>query len=402
LRQSQLVKRGGASGGARLRFSEATPFARSHHAGRGTLHDRLPNRGHALRLSAIVPATDRPVTLERCRQAIIAAADPPEELIVIDSPAGAGPAAARNAGAVEATGSVLVFVDSDVVVRRDVFSRVRTAFAADPELVAVFGSYDDAPSPHGVVSTFRNLLHHYMHQNSGGAASTFWAGLGAIRRDAFLAAGGFDAERFPRPSVEDIELGLRLHAAGAHIRLDPNIQGNHLKCWRMRDMVATDLLHRGVPWTGLLLEHGLRSASLNTSRRHRLSAAACAFGLGAAATGRPRLAALLTAAFVRLNLSFYALLLRRGGTRAALAGLGLHVLHSVTALAAAPIGAMLFSFGRATPLGTAPHHAPGAVAARQGSRGRERILRRVPRPRARNSAGSPEPVSRVSPPGAGP
>ena len=125
-----------------------------------------------------------------------------------------------------ATGEVLVFLDSDVIVRPDTFSRIRAAFAADPDLVALFGSYDDSPSPHGVVSTFRNLLHHYMHQRSAGLASTFWAGLGAVRRDAFLAVGGFDAERFPVPSVEDVELGLRLHAGGATHQARPEHPGD--------------------------------------------------------------------------------------------------------------------------------------------------------------------------------
>ena len=242
--------------------------------------------GLGLTLSVVVPATDKPATLGRCRAAILAADDPPEELIVIEEPARAGPAAARNAGAERATGSVLVFIDSDVIVRRDVFSRIRAAFEADPELIALFGSYDDSPSSHGVVSTFRNLLHHYMHQRYDGLASTFWAGLGAVRRDAFMAVGGFDAERFPVPSVEDIELGLRLHADGSRIELDPNIQGAHLKKWLLLPMVATDFLHRGVPWIGLLLEHGPGAARLNASRRHRLSAVSCV-GAAGGRVGRP-------------------------------------------------------------------------------------------------------------------
>jgi Glycosyl transferase family 21 len=354
----------------------------------GILSTTSPTHGRTLRLSAVIPATDGPATLGRCLEGILDAEAPPEEVIVVDSPPRSGPAAARNAGAAEATNSVLVFVDSDVVVRSDVFFRIRLAFAADPDLVAMFGSYDDAPSPHGDVSTFRNLLHHHMHQRSGGEASTFWAGLGAIRRDALLAAGGFDAERYPVPSVEDIELGLRLHAAGARIRLDPNVQGNHLKRWRVRDMVVTDLLHRGVPWTGLLLEHGLPSASLNTSLRHRLSAAAFAGAVGAAATGRPRLAALLTAGFLRLNLRFYTLLLRRGGPRAAIAGVGLHVLHSVTALAAAPIGAALFSVQRSRPPEVGAYAVPGTVGTDGRLRRRRRFLRASG---GTNSHGAPQP-----------
>ena len=46
-------------------------------------------------------------------------------------------------------------------------------------------------------------------------------GLGAIRREAFDAVGGFDAQRFPRPSIEDVELGMRLHAAGRADRARP-------------------------------------------------------------------------------------------------------------------------------------------------------------------------------------
>ena len=70
----------------------------------------------------------------------------------------------------------------------DALARVRAAFADDPGLTAVFGSYDDAP-PGGTVAAFRNLLHHHVHHRGAGPASTFWSGLGAIRRDAFLAAG---------------------------------------------------------------------------------------------------------------------------------------------------------------------------------------------------------------------
>ena len=87
----------------------------------------------------------------------------------------------------------------------DALARIRAAFADDPGLTAVFGSYDDAP-PGGTVAAFRNLLHHHVHHRGAGPASTFWSGLGAIRRDAFLAVGGFDGERFPHPSVEDVDL----------------------------------------------------------------------------------------------------------------------------------------------------------------------------------------------------
>ncbi|MDQ5820341.1 MAG: glycosyltransferase family 2 protein, partial [Actinomycetota bacterium] len=111
------------------------------------------------RLSAIVPATNEPSTLGQCVAAIESAADAPDELIVVERADRPGPAAARNEGAARAAGDVLVFVDADVVVHPDAFSRIRAAFTGDQGLDGVFGSYDDAPVADGLVSRFRNLLH---------------------------------------------------------------------------------------------------------------------------------------------------------------------------------------------------------------------------------------------------
>lgn len=291
-----------------------------------------------VRISAIVPATNAPTTLAACTEAIRGASEPPDELVVVDDPTIVGPGAARNTGAREATGDVVVFVDADVVVHADAFRRVRAAFDADPELVAVFGSYDDEPAADGVVSGFRNLLHHHVHSSSPGPATTFWAGLGAVRRDAFLAAGGFDSERFTRPSVEDIELGMRLSESGAKLVLDPEIRGTHLKAWGLRQMVETDLLDRGIPWVRLLAERGGGSSALNLSWRHRLSTVAVVGGAGALVAGRFRLASAAAAGLVALNAPFYKLLFRRRGVVEGAAGVGLHALHHLTAAAALPAG----------------------------------------------------------------
>jgi GT2 family glycosyltransferase len=261
---------------------------------------------------------------------------------VVDSPPGTGPAAARNAGAAQATGTVLVFVDSDVLVHADAFRRIRESFASDRGRVAVFGSYDDAPSEDGAVSVFRNLLHHWIHQSSAGRATTFWAGLGAVRRDAFLAVGGFDSRRFPVPSVEDIEIGLRLARTG-QIELDPRIQGKHLKRWSLGGMVVTDLVHRGAPWVALMLARGRSSIRLNVSGRHLTGTAACLAALALAALGRPVPALAMAVVFVAVNARLYSLLLRHGGVLTAAAGFCLHVLHSVVALVAVPAGLLLFA-----------------------------------------------------------
>jgi glycosyltransferase involved in cell wall biosynthesis len=304
-------------------------------------------------LTVIVPATDSPPTLERCLAALDAADGPrPEQVVVRESPR-SGPAAARNQGAASAAGEVLVFVDADVEVHRDVLERIRAAFDADGELAALFGAYDDDPEPADPISRFSNLLHHHVHVTSPGPAETFWAGLGAVRADAFRAAGGFDAARFPDSAIEDVELGIRLREAGARIRLDPELQGRHLRRWTLRGMVRTDLLRRGIPWVELQLERdsfgGLlgvapdgRSASgvLNLGWRHRVSALASVSLLLAVAARRPRAALAAGLAVASLNASFYALLARRGGLPLLAAGVPLHLIHQLTAAAAVPGGAI--------------------------------------------------------------
>ena len=292
------------------------------------------------RLAAIVPATNDPGTLGRCLAAIAAAAEPPDEVIVVDDPPHSGPAAARNAGARRATADLLAFVDSDVEVHRDVFARMRARFAADRGLTGLFGTYDDRPAARGAVSGFRNLLHHHIHIGAAGPAQTFWAGLGAIRREAFLDHDGFDQKRYPGSSIEDIELGGRIVRSGGRIELDPAIQGTHLKPWTLRTMVESDLLHRGIPWVRLLLSTSGERSMLSLGWRHRISAVAAVLGALAVVTGRGRHVAGALVGLVALNHRFYALLLRRRGRREAALGVGLHALHHLTAVAALVIGAM--------------------------------------------------------------
>lgn len=290
-------------------------------------------------VTAVVPATNSPPTLPVCVNAILSALDPPEEIIVVDDPALLGPAAARNAGAERATGDVLVFVDGDVVVHPDAFRRIRETFDSAPELTGVFGSYDDGMATSGRVGTFRNLLHHHVHHSCPGEARTFWSGLGAVRRDAFQACDGFDAKRYLVPSVEDIDLGMRLASGGARIMLNPKIQGTHLKNWGLREMLRTDFSRRGVPWVALLLRsRGSATQTLNLAWRHRLSAGSSLVAVCALLARRPRLALGAGAWFFGLNSPFYVLLARRHGLRTSAAGFALHVLHHIVSIAAVPFG----------------------------------------------------------------
>jgi glycosyltransferase involved in cell wall biosynthesis len=294
--------------------------------------------GRVSSLSVVVPATDRPASLDRCLAAIHAATDAPDEVIVVDGPLELSAARARNTGAARATGDVIVFVDADVEIHADALKLIREAFDIAPDLAAVFGSYDHAPAAAGAVSVFRNLLHHHIHHTSAGTAETFWTGLGAIRRSAFESVGGFDGDRYRHPSVEDIELGRRLCRLGARIELDPRIQGTHLKHWTLRTMVITDFARRGVPWVALQIADRRLSATLNLRWRHRVSALAAVVTAVGVLRRRPSWIGGAAGTFLVLNRSFYALLHDRGGPAVAVLGPGLHALHHLVAAAAVPSG----------------------------------------------------------------
>lgn len=289
-------------------------------------------------LSVIVPATDSPPTLGRCVEAIRATMPSACELLVQEAPAAAGPAAARNLAADRACGDILVFVDSDVLVAPGALAAIADRFGRDPGLTALFGAYDEAPGAPGAVSRFRNLLHHRVHLASAGPVQSFWAGLGAVRREPFAAAGGFDAERYPVSAIEDVELGCRLADGGGRIELDPSIRGKHLKAWTLRSMVATDFGRRGVPWTRLQLERRRRARGLSLSAAQLAGASAALAAVAAAARRRPGLAAAFAMAMVASNAPLYRLLARAGGPGLVAAGVPLQAVHHLTAAASVPAG----------------------------------------------------------------
>lgn len=244
-------------------------------------------------LSVVVPVYNSTGYLQRCLAALAksdyedfdvlvvddGSTEPVEPLVAqygfaylrIDGPG--GPARARNRGVTLVKGKYLVFIDADVCVHPDTLRRFAEVFNADSGIDAVVGSYDETPAEPGFFSQYKNLFHHYVHQTSGGYINTFWSGCGAMRRDLFLAFGGFDEERYRRPAIEDIELGTWVTAAGFQIVLAPQVKATHLKRWTLWSILKTDIVDRGVPWIKLMLRAGAAANTLNAKSSQRLSVA---------------------------------------------------------------------------------------------------------------------------------
>ncbi|MBE9030712.1 glycosyltransferase family 2 protein [filamentous cyanobacterium LEGE 11480] len=191
---------------------------------------------------------------------------------VIQLPRNYGPAHARNVGAAAARGELLFFVDADVAIHPETIGAIAAVFdqPEDDGLVALIGSYDDAPGSINFLSQYRNLLHHYTHQQGRIEASTFWGACGVIRRDVFLAVGGFNVA-YRYPCIEDIELGYRLRRYGHRIALCKHIQVKHLKRWTVRSLLKADFFYRAIPWTELLWRDRTFVNDLNLDASSRLS-----------------------------------------------------------------------------------------------------------------------------------
>jgi glycosyltransferase involved in cell wall biosynthesis len=313
-------------------------------------------------ISVIVPVFGDADSLEKCLRSIRQSTFPDFELLVGDDcsadaagiarvsgqygatlirlDSNQGPGAARNAAASRSSGDILVFIDADVTVRPTTLEQIADRFGAESQLDSLIGSYDFCPANRGTVAAFRNLLHAQVHHRSSTHATTFWTGCGAMRRERFMALCGFDESR---RMLEDVELGMRLRDAGGTLALDPHLEVTHHKEWTLWSMVRCDALDRAVPWTRLILEHGLPH-DLNFRWQDQASTFVCAllpalifisFRFGSLWWAFSSVALL---AIVALQWTLFRFLARARGAGFALVSLPLYVVHSLSAAAGLVIG----------------------------------------------------------------
>jgi glycosyltransferase involved in cell wall biosynthesis len=196
--------------------------------------------------SVVIPAHDAAQHLAQTLAAVRAQTHPPREIVVVDDGSrdgtaalarslgarvyeqtNAGPSAARNAGVGRASAEWIAFLDADDRWSPRYLETVTRAAALCPDVRVVFTNYaiagegDDCSDSHTADRHFRSLV---KREVAPGIArcdrqSLLRAYLGsrkfiqtsalAVRRDAFLACGGYDESL---RIAEDFELLLRLFA----------------------------------------------------------------------------------------------------------------------------------------------------------------------------------------------
>jgi GT2 family glycosyltransferase len=133
--------------------------------------------------------------------------------------ANAGPAAARNRGALEARGTIILFTDDDCVPMPDWLDAMIEPFG-DPEVVGVRGVYRTLQT--ALVARFVQIEYEDRYRLMAGLPridfiDTYSA---AFRRDRFLEMTGYDTS-FPVACAEDIELSYRMSARGWKMTFAP-------------------------------------------------------------------------------------------------------------------------------------------------------------------------------------
>lgn len=333
-------------------------------------------------VSIIVPVHNAADTLNECLRSLLDSDYPHIEVLVADdgstdcSPAltrrfpvrlirakqRRGPAAARNRAAEHAVGEILAFVDSDVVVRRNTISGLVRSL--QDGAAAAVGRYDEDARFPNFASRYKNLWLCHMFHQAPQRIDWFWTGCGAVRRDDFDRAGGFDEELL---QCEDYALGYSLSKRGARIRLDHSIRVTHRHVRTWRAVLASDF-RRSRNNVKLLLSASRGGDSSFATARTAWSVAAVHAMLLALFLSWQAPAALVAAPlflllFAGANRSFFRFLRQHASRRFALSSLGMtlavHFTAGLGALAGA--GAWLLSRGP----GLAP---PGRIIQRAPER----------------------------------
>jgi glycosyltransferase involved in cell wall biosynthesis len=187
-------------------------------------------------VSVIIPTRDRGRLLVDAVRSALATPQPPAEVIVVDAGSTDGSieeaaalggtvrvvrgvfrnaAASRNAGAAEAAGGFLAFLDSDDLMLAGKTSCLVDALAADPGAGLVHGTTEvigegGEPIPEQTSAQLASFAEAQRLGTSYGALAGFCAMFTSatlIRREAFESAGGYDESL---DAYEDWDLYLRL------------------------------------------------------------------------------------------------------------------------------------------------------------------------------------------------
>ncbi|MFQ5834772.1 MAG: glycosyltransferase family 2 protein [bacterium] len=214
-------------------------------------------------ISIVIPARNAQATLELCLKAILSSKNHNFEVVVVDDASddatsgiaekfhcvlvkldrNLGSAVARNKGVEVSRGDIILFIDSDIIIKENTIPLILDDFSSDNELAAVVGMLDEEIPHKNLSSQFFSLRKHYDYLLIDGNLSVLNTAIVAIRKDVFTEIGGFN-ERY-NSTIEDAELGRRLYKLGYKIKLNKKIRVVHLKFHTLMSLLISDFTRAG-------------------------------------------------------------------------------------------------------------------------------------------------------------
>jgi GT2 family glycosyltransferase len=178
---------------------------------------------------------------------------PPDGVMVVGLPENVGVAAGRNAGAVAASGDVILFLDDDGWYRGpDTGRHVAERFATEPDLAVLSFRVVDPDGGPGARWHVPRLRAGDPERSS--VVTTFAGGACAVRRSAFAAAGGLPEAFFY--AHEETDLAWRLLGLGYRLEYDAAVavchhalpNARHAGFYRLDGRNRVLLARRNLPW----------------------------------------------------------------------------------------------------------------------------------------------------------
>ena len=194
-------------------------------------------------ISVIVPVRNRTELLVKCVHRVKALANGACEIIVVDdasdggigmedegvkvivNPVSLGPGGARNAGAKQAQGDILFFIDSDIILCDNAFEKVAGSLSCST-YEGVQGRFAAQAAYPGFFSVYKNLYWNFNQSRMDPQSYSLCTAIFAIRKETFWKTGGFNESSL---IGEDREFGAQLKKRNAKILQAKELQGTHYK-----------------------------------------------------------------------------------------------------------------------------------------------------------------------------
>ena len=210
------------------------------------------------KISIIIPSFNSSKTIEECLNAATKLDYGNYEVIVVDDASrdnsakiikkfpcrlirvknNVGAAESRNIGARHAKGSILLFMDSDIIIPRNAL-KLAVRFFYEKKTDVFFASFNPRLRFKDFFSQYKHLYLCYYYKKQAETLHTLDTSFTFIKKKVFNDFHGFNKNI--RVS-EDIDLGVRLTGKGYKIYQAKNIQMEHIKHYTFKDFIKTDLI----------------------------------------------------------------------------------------------------------------------------------------------------------------